>query len=579
MKKQIFSASLIKMAAVLGGLFLAGAAVPNAEACTNLIVTKGASQTGSVMVSYSADSHVLYGALYHTPAAKHAPGAMRKIYEWDTGKYLGQIPQPSETYNVIGNMNEHQVLIGESTWGGLPQLADSTGILDYGSLMYVALERAKTAREALTIITDLVAQYGYASSGESITIADPNEVWVLEIIGKGVKLDKKGNNIYKGAVWVARRIPDGTISAHANQARITTFPLNDPASCLYSKDVISFAREQKLYSGKDEDFNFALIYNPFDFSGMRGCEGRVWSFFNKFVSGMDKYLDYAMGYNPENRMPLWMTPSRKLTLHDVAETMRDHYEGTPMDMTAPGDPGKGSFGLPYRWRPMTFKDSKGVEYCNERAIATQQTGWWYVGECRSWLPNPIGGVFWFGVDDAAGSPLTPFYCCTTTVPEPYAANNGSMTEYSPTSMFWLCNRIQNFAYMRYNIVHPDIKRAIDRYEAQRTAEQPGIDQTAAALYKKDPQSAAAFLNNYSNSAALALFMTWDKLDKYLLVKYIDGNIKKEVSEGVFKDNGYGADIPVMPDFPGYSQEWKDAVGASPAAEHLKVVQPEGAPGH
>ncbi len=419
-------------------------------------------------------------------------------------------------------------------------------------------------------MTKLVAEYGYASSGESISVADPNEVWVLEIIGKGTKI-VDGKNANKGAVWVARRIPDGMISAHANQARITTFPLNDPENCIYSPDVISFAREAGLYTGKDKDFDFAAVYNPFDYSGMRGCEGRVWSVFRQVTDGMDKYLDHVTGRNPKNRLPLWVKPNHKLTVKDVAEFMRNHYEGTELDMTC--DPGAGPFKLPYRWRPMTFKVGD-EEFFNERAIATQQTGWWYVGECRGWLPDPIGGVLWFGVDDTDSSPLTPFYCGIDRIPNAYAVGNGNMTTYSETSMFWVVNRVTNFAYQRYNIIHPDVKRTMDRFENRCFAEQPAVDGAAEMLYKQDPKLAIDFLTDYSVNTAQRLFDTWVALDRYLLVKYIDGNVKKEDAEGVFTDNGQGRGIPAMPDFPGYSEEWKAMVKQA-TGDRLKVVEATG----
>jgi dipeptidase len=555
-------------AALLAGTVATTAFGPeNAEACTNILVTRGASKTGSTMISYSADSHTLYGELYYRPAADYPAGTMMKVYEWDTGRFMGEIPQAEHTYSVVGNMNEHQLLIGESTWGGLHQLVDTTGIIDYGSLMYIALQRCRTAREAVEFMTKLVAEYGYASSGESISVADPNEVWVLEIIGKGTKI-VDGKNVNKGAVWVARRIPDGMISAHANQARITTFPLNDPENCIYSPDVISFAREAGLYTGKDKDFDFAAIYNPFDYSGMRGCEGRVWSVFRQVTGGMDKYLDHVTGRNPKNRLPLWVKPDRKLTVKEVAEFMRNHYEGTELDMTC--DPGAGPFKLPYRWRPMTFKVGD-EEFFNERAIATQQTGWWYVGECRGWLPDPIGGVLWFGVDDADSSPLTPFYCGIDRIPNAYAVGNGNMTTYSETSMFWAVNRVTNFAYGRYNIIHPDVKRAMDRFENRCFAEQPAVDGAAEMLYRQDPKLAVDFLTDYSVNTAQRLFDTWVALDRYLLVKYIDGNVKKEDAEGVFTDNGQGRGIPAMPDFPGYDDEWKRIVKEA-AGDRLRVVE-------
>lgn len=560
MKKPQILAALLLVPALL---------LQPAAACTNVLVTKGASKTGSTMISYSADSHSLYGELYFLPAADHAPGAMRTVIEWDTGKTLGEIPEVAHTYSVVGNMNEHQLLIGESTWGGLKELRDPDGIIDYGSLIYITLQRAKTAREAVDVMTQLVADYGYCSGGESFSIADGNEVWLLEMISKGSKI-VNGKNANKGAVWVAMRVPDGMICAHANHARITTFPLNDPENCIYSADIFDFVKEAGLYKGKNENFDFSGTFDPFDFSGMRGCEGRVWAVYNRFAPGMDKYIDHITGKNPKNRLPLWVKPTEKLSLADVAEIMRDHYEGTVLDMTK--DLGAGPFEVPYRWRPMTWKVGD-KEYYNERAIATQQTGWWYVGESRAWLPASIGGVLWFGVDDAAGSPLTPIYCCTTTIPESLAPGNGHMTQYSETSMFWVVNRVTNFAYSRYSHIQPDIKRAMDRFESRCYAEQPAIDAAAEMLYKQNPQLAKDFLNDYSVNTAQRLFKTWVDLDRYLLVKYIDGNTKKEDSEGVFTDNGQGRNIPASPDFPGYSDRWKEMV-AGDTGEHLIVTQPK-----
>ncbi|NTU95480.1 MAG: dipeptidase, partial [Bacteroidales bacterium] len=414
------------------------------ESCTNLLISKGATKDGSVMVTYSADSHQLYGELYFKMANSFAPGTMLKIYEWDTGKYLGEIPQIGNTYTTVGNMNEHQVIITETTFGGLP-LEDPTAIMDYGSLIYVTLQRAKTAREAIKIMTDFVKEYGYYSAGESFSIADKNEVWILEMIGKGVKM-VNGKNANKGAVWVAARIPDGYISAHANHARITTFPLNDPENFLYAPDVISFARENGYYKGTDKDFSFSDTYAPLDFGAMRGCEARVWAAFNILGGGKingkpyTDYEDYAMGHNAKNRLPLYIKPAHKLTVKMVADVMRDHYEGTALDMTK--DAGAGGHALPYRWRPMGFKVD-GVSYTNERAIATQQTGFWLLGQARSWLPDEVGGIFWFGVDDAATSALTPIYSSSLRVPECFRVGNGDMLTYSPTSAFWLFNRVTN----------------------------------------------------------------------------------------------------------------------------------------
>ncbi len=555
-------------------LFLVGCTYLSSLACTNIMVTRGASKTGSTMVSYTADSHQLYGALYFQAAATHAPGAMRLVREWDTGKILGEIPEVAQTYSVVGNMNEFQLLIGESTWGGRKELYDSTAIIDYGSLIYITLQRAKTAREAVETMGKLVADYGYYSSGESISIADGNEVWYLEIISKGIKMvkDKKTGkmvNVNKGAVWVARRVPDGMISAHANHARITQFPLNDPENCLYAPDVISFAKDMGYYKGSDADFSFSDAYNPLDFGAARGCEARVWSMFRRACTdgSMDKYVNYALGHDLSERMPLWIKPTKKLDVADVADLVRDHYQGTPMDMTK--DLGAGPYELPYRWRPMGF-EVDGVNYVNERAISTQQTGWWYVGESRKWLPDAVGGVFWFGVDDTATSPLTPYYSSSTRIATSLQEGNGSMTKYSPTSMFWIQNRVTNFTYLRYKDMFKDVKRAMNRWEDGCYAAQKHIDETALALYKESPEKAVEYLTNYSVATAQNLFQTWQDLDAYLLVKYIDGNIKKENSEGVFTDNGNNYNIPAFPDQPGYPESWKRMVAEDPDSEILKV---------
>ncbi|HBZ26728.1 MAG TPA: dipeptidase [Rikenellaceae bacterium] len=541
------------------------------DSCTNVLVTKGASKDGSVMVTYSADSHQLYGELYFKKGESFAPGTMLKIYEWDTGKYLGEIPQIPKTYTTVGNMNEHQLIIGETTYGGLDQLVDTTGIMDYGSLIYIALQRAKTAREAIKVMTDLVKDYGYYSSGESFSIADKDEVWILELIGKGTKM-VNGKNINKGAVWVAMRIPDGYISAHANQARITTFPKNDPENCIYSPDVIAFARENGLYKGSDKDFSFSDTYAPLSFGGMRGCEARVWAAFNILGGGFigDKpytdYLDYAMGHNAKNRMPLYIKPKEKISVKMLADVMRDHYEGTELDMTK--DIGAGGHALPYRWRPMSFSVD-GEKYTNERAIATQQTGFWFLGQARGWLPDEVGGILWFGVDDAATSALTPIYSSSVRVPECFRVGNGNMTTYSPTSAFWIFNRVTNFAYLRYDLIAPEVKKAVDKHEINALEIVPAIDAAALAIHKESPEKAREFLTDFSVNTAQQLFNNWVELDRYLLVKFIDGNVKKENSPGCFMDNGSGKGIPASPSQPGYSERWKRAVKED-AGARLKV---------
>ena len=536
--------------------FLVGTAT--AFACTNFIVTKGASTDGSIMVTYAADSHQLYGALYKHNGGKQK-AKMLAVNEWDTGRYLGLIEQIPTTYSTVGNMNEHSLIITETTYGGRHELFDEKGIMDYGSLIYIALQRAKTAREAIAVIAELANKYGYASSGESFSIADKNEAWIMELIGKGSKLDEKGNNLRKGIVWVARRIPDGYVSGHANQARITTFPLNDKENCLYSEDVISFAREMGYFNGKDEEFSFCDAYAPLDFGGLRGCEARVWAFFRTVAEGMDKYTDYAMGHNPKNRMPLWVKPTQKVSPKQLFDAMRDHYEGTPMDMTT--DIGAGGNACPYRWRPMYFKVD-GVEYCNERATATQQTGFWLCGQAR----EGKAGILWFGTDDAATSPLTPIYCNTTEVPWCLSEENGSMLHYSATSMFWVTNRIANFAYLRYNAIGKRVREEVDKWENEKLAEVAKVDAKVATLPAKKAQK---LLTDYSTVTAQALFEKWDSLDKYLLIKYIDGNEKAEDKKG-FIDNGNGCNIPDKIKQSGYSEKWKRAVAADNGAV-LKVI--------
>jgi dipeptidase len=528
------------------------------RACTNFIITKGASADGSVMVSYSADSHTLYGELYHYPAARYKAGAMRKVIDWDSGRPLGSITEATETYNVIGNMNEHQVIIGETTFGGRPELVDTTSIMDYGSLIYIALQRSKTAREAIQVISSLTEKYGFYSGGESFSIADKNEAWIMEITGKGT-----GG---KGALWVALRIPDGYICAHANQARITTFPKNDPGNCLYSKDVISFARAKGWYTGSDDDFSFSGTYNPVDFHGARFCEIRVWSFFKDFSDDMMRYFDYAKGYDLKNRMPLWIKPNRKVSPKDVMNGMRDHLEGTELDMRK--DLGAGPHGLPYRWRPLTW-EVDGHEYLNERATATQQTGFWFVGQARSWLPDMIGGIFWFGLDDAATSALTPMYSSMTKIPHVFAAGNGSMLEYSETSAFWLFNRVANFAYLRYDVMAADVCKVMNELEDGYLKDVARADAEAQALYRKDPKKAQQYLTDYSNRQANATFQRWKKLSRYLLVKYIDGNIKKE-KDGKFRPNKYNTTV-ASPDQPSYPEWWRRKI-TEDTGNKLKVTE-------
>lgn len=539
----------LKLFALVGALI---GSIATADACTNFIVTRGASTDGSNMVTYAADSHQLYGSLY-----SHVPGKYTEwmdVTEWDTGRAIGKIRQAQTTYRTLGNSNEHSLFITETTFGGRPELEDPNGGIDYGSLIYITLQRAKTAREAIDIIVELANTYGYCSSGESFSLIDTEEAWIMELIGKGPE--------DKGIVWVARRIPDGYVSAHANQARITTFPWDDPENCLYAKDVADVARKFGWFEGKNEDFSFAEAYAPADFSALRGCEARVWSFFRTVAEGMDKYEDYAMGHNPENRMPLWVKPTEKVSPKLLMDCMRDHYEGTKMDMTQ--DIGAGGEGCPYRWRPMFF-EVDGVEYCNERATATQQTGFWLVGQAR---PNKVG-ILWFGTDDAATSPLTPIYVNSTEVPWCLSEKNGSMLKYSDTSMFWITNRVAQFAYLRYNTVGKHVRSEVDKWENAMIEYVKDIDMAIANVAYK-PKKAAKIATEFSVKSAEILFNYWVELDKYLMVKYIDGNVKGEDANG-FIDNGNGKDIPGKIEQPGYSERWKRAV-AKDNGEVLKVVK-------
>jgi dipeptidase len=529
----------------------------NADACTDLIVGKKASVDGSVIISYAADSHNLYGELYRWPAANWPAGSMLEIKEWDTGKPLGSIPQVARTYSVIGNMNEYQLAITESTWGGRRELSDPNGIMDYGSLIYVALQRSKTAREAINVMTSLVKEHGYYSSGESFTIADKNEVWIMEMIGKGPNR--------KGAVWVAIRIPDDCISGHANQARIQQIPFNDKENCLYEPEVVSLAREKGYYKGNDADFSFQAAYNPYDFSGLRGCEARVWSFFRKYDPSMDKYAEFVMGDPTKGPMPLYIKPDRKLSVRDVQNAMRDHYEGTPMDMTE--DVGAGPYKVPYRWRPMTFKVD-GKTYTNERAIATQQSGFVIVPQLRSWLPDEVGGILWFGVDDADMALFTPLYASMLASPECYRVGNGDMYNFSWTSAFWIHNWVANMAYNKYSFMIKDIRKVQDELESSYETAIPGIDRAAMQLLEKDPQEARKFLTWFSTTTADQGTERWKKLGEYLLVKYIDGNVKKE-ENGQFRRNPYGN--PASPDFPGYDEEYYRSIVRS-TGDRLQVKE-------
>lgn len=524
-------------------LFLAAGASTTASACTNFLLTKSTTKDGSTMVTYSADSHVLYGELYHWPAGTWPAGTMLDVYDWDSGKFMGKIPQAAQTFNVVGNMNEHQLAIAETTFGGRSELHHQEGaIIDYGSLIYITLQRAKTTREAIAVMTDLVAKYGYASEGESFSISDPNEVWIMEMIGKG-----EGE---KGAVWVARMVPDGYVCAHANQARITTFPLegrtsissdnmkklyNPDVTTVYSKDVISFAKQKGFYpqDGKNADFSFSDSYAPVDFSGARACEIRVWAFFNAINSDMAQYWEYAKGTGIKrdakgyatNRMPLWVKPNRKVDVLEVMDFMRDHLEGTELDMSK--DPGAGPYECPYRWRPMTF-EVDGKKYVHERATATQQTGFTFVSQSRSWLPDAIGGILWFGVDDAASTVYFPMYTCSTKVPYAFAVGNGSMMEFTNKAAFWVFNQVTNFAYTRYNVIHPDIRKKQKALETQYLTFVQMTDAGASGMLAQNPQATVEFLTEFSCNTGNQLVDTWRDFYGYLFARYMDGNIKTAV---------------------------------------------------
>lgn len=524
---------------------LAAAVTADSSACTNLIAGKGATTDGSVMMSYSADSHNLFGFLHHSPAARHPKGAMRKITDWDTGKPLGEIPQAAETYNVVGNMNEHQLAIGESTWGGREELADTTGqsVMDYGSLIYVALERAKNAREAIDVMTDLVEKYGYASEGESFTIADKNEVWVMEMIGKGAE---------KGAVWIAVRIPDNAISGHANEPRIRKVDLKDKENVRYSKDLIKFARKRGYFTGKDQDFSFADAFAEHDPSTRRGCDARVWSYFRRFNDGADRYFAWVNADSNEP-MPLYIIPDRKVSPEGMQDAMRDRFQGTPYDMTQ--DVGAGPYHVPYRWRPMEY-EVDGKKYLMERAIATQQTGWSFVSQSRDWLPDPVGGVFWFGTDDTNTSVYMPLYCGMTEVPAELA--QGDVNTFDINSNFWVNNIVANEAYHRYNMMIPDIRKV------QNKLEKGFFEQVKANDPKLKAMVEAGDMDAYRNAVnALGAQDAKEATDRYrdlavyLFVKFMDGNRKKTDADGNFIKSQYG--VPVYPEFPGYDKKYYENI--------------------
>ena len=524
------------------------AAVAQSLACTNMIVGKGASKDGSVIVSYSADSYGMFGQLYHFPAAKHSKDAMRKIYEWDSGKFLGEIKEAPETYNVVGNMNEFQVTIGETTFGGREELSDPSGIMDYGSLIYVALQRSRTAKEAIKVMTDLVKEYGYYSSGESFSIADPNEAWIMEMIGKG-----PGN---KGAVWVAVRIPDDCVAAHANQSRIHQFPLNDKDNCIYSPDVISFAREKGYFDGLNKDFSFANAYCPLDFGGLRACEARVWSFYNMFCEGMgEQYLPYIEGKSKE-LMPLYAKPTNKVSVRDIQKAMRDHYEGTALDIT--NDVGATGYKMPYRLSPLTF-EVNGQKYFNERPISTQQSAFTFVSQMRANLPDAVGGVLWFGTDDANMMAFTPVYCCSTRKPVCYSGEIADCVTFSWESAFWIYNWVADMVRPRYSLMIGDLRTVQNRLEDTYADAQAGIESAAIAMYEKDPKKAVEFLTNYTDMTAQCAIDAWKKLGEYLIVKYNDGVIKKTNEDGSIMrpEHEHGHNAPLVR--PGYPKEFLEEI--------------------
>ena len=523
-------------------LFVAG----YAAACTNFIVGKAASTDGSVICTYNADDYGMFQSLCHYPAAKHAPGEMRKVYDWDTNQYHGEIPEAAETYNVIGNINEYQVTIGETTYGGREEMVDPTGILDYGSLIYIALQRSKTAREAIKVMTTLVETYGYNSEGETFTICDPNEAWIMEMMGMG-----PGS---KSAVWVAIRIPDDAICGHANQSRITTFNMKDKKNVLYSKNVVKYARKMGWFDGKDADFNWNMTYAFPDFSGRRYCEARVWSFFNHFSNDMDRYLPYAMGKEPNAEpMPLWIIPNRKVGVQDIEECMRDHYEGTPFALD--GDIGGGIWEMPYRPTPLTY-ELDGKKYFNERPTSTQQTGFSYVSQMRSWLPREIGGVIWWANDDGNMAAYTPIYCSMTVRPECYNTPGADELNFSEKNAYWVCNWVSNMVYPRYSLMFPSLKEVRDSLERSYFATQKPIEEEAMRLYNQNPQLAVKYLNDYSVEKAQQMLARWNVLARYLIVKYNDMIIKPE-KDGKFTRTEHGLGSRVTR--PGYPDKFKRAL--------------------
>lgn len=529
-----FFASALMAVAMLGS-------VSEAEACSNFIVGKKASVDGSVMCSYSADDYGMFQNLCHYPAAKHAKGEMRKIFDWDSNKYYGEIPEAAETYSVIGNINEWQVTIAETTYGGREEMVDSTGIMDYGSLIYVALQRSKTAREAIKVMTTLANTYGYNSGGETFTICDPNEAWIMEMMGKGA-----GS---KGAVWVALRIPDDAVCAHANQSRIGKFNMKDKKNVMYAKDVVSFARSKGWFQGKDADFSWKMAYAKPDFSGRRFCDARAWAMLNHFYD-MSPYLDWALGKNPDAQdMPLWVVPNKKVSVQDVENVMRDHYEGTPLSVADGSDIGGGIWEMPYRPTPLMYKVD-GKQYFNERPVSTQQSGFVFVSQMRSWLPREIGGVFWFANDDANMAAFTPVYCSMTERPECYNTPGADALHFSKKNAYWVCNMTSNMVYPRYSLMFPTLKEVRDSLDNSYFAAQAGVEKKAQELYAQNPQAAVKYLNDYSVEKAQQMLARWNQLFEFMVVKYNDMIIKPTDNNGTFKKTPYGLGAtPVRPGYP------------------------------
>ncbi len=535
---------LFRQASALLALVAIVLASSPAGACTNFLVSAGASVDGSTMITYTADSHSFYGELYYRLPGEHAPGTMIPIYEWDTGKYLGEIKQAPVTYAVVGNINEHQVTIGETTYGGR-NLRDPAAILDYGSLIYVTLQRARTAREAIEIMASLVDEYGYYSSGETFSIGDPNEVWIMDLIGKGPD--------NKGAVWVARRVPDGYITGHANAARIRHFSLKDGDNTMYAPDVIDFAREQGWYEGEDEDFSFADVYDPDAFGTRRACDARVWCMFERAAPGGEHGEDWIHGKPDAEPIPLWIRPTDKLTVADVMGFMRDHYEGTALDMTV--DIGAGPYQLPYRWRPMRW-EVDGKRYYHERATSTQQTGFSFINQMRDWLPDPIGGLSWFGVDDTYTTVWFPAYAGITEIPYNYRTGTGSYHDVDYDAAFWSFNRVANYAYSRYDDMIVDIRRVQQELEGHFLAEVKNVDAAAVALYEQSPRLARDYLTSYSGEAGSTVVARWNQLFDDLLYKYLDGNVKDEFGK---------------PRFEGYPEAWLSEI-VTATGERYEMIE-------